>query len=257
MSPLKIGISSPAFALKPFLATLDSVASNFELWEIVADLNQMLPRIYKDIKEFAPSYDIEFAVHAPFNDLNIASLNPKLRQIAMDYLKETLTISEDLGMNMVSFHPGHQSPSGVYAPDKVLKTNSMSIREIAKFASNLNLKLALENMPIKTWTLGNTASEILEMIRGTNCGICFDVGHAFIQNEVEQFLGYMDKIFNVHLHDNMGRRDEHLVLGEGKIEFPSLIEKLKNNYPGNIIIESNNLNEGIKSKRYLENLLKE
>jgi sugar phosphate isomerase/epimerase len=249
---LKIGISSPAFALKPFLDILEPIASNFKLWEIVADLNQMLPEICDDIKQYSPSYEIEFTVHAPFNDLNIASLNPKLRQIAINYLKETIKISADLGINMVTIHPGHQSPSGVYALNKVLSTNVKSIHEIAQFASDLNIKLALENMPIKHWTLGNTAKEILEMIYDTKLGICFDVGHAYLQSEVEQFLEHIDKIYNVHLHDNFGRRDEHLVLGKGKIDFPNILEKLKNNYSGNLIIESNNLEEGIRSKAYLD-----
>ena len=252
---MKIGISSPAFALKPFLATLDRIAPNFKLWEIVADLQQMLPEIANDIKQYAPSYDIEFTIHAPFNDLNIASLNPKLRQIALNYLKETITLSAELGINLVTLHPGHQSPSGVYALNQVLSANIKSIHELDQFASELNIKLALENMPIKHWTFGNTAEEILEMINDTQLGICFDVGHAYIQNEVEQFLKHLDLIYNVHLHDNSGRRDEHLVLGEGNIDFPNILDKLNNNYSANLIIESNNLEEGIKSKSYLEGLL--
>jgi sugar phosphate isomerase/epimerase len=252
---LKIGISSPAFPLEPFLGTLESVAQVFQLWEIVADLNQLLPDIADEFKQYLPSYDIEISVHAPFNDLNLASLNPRLREIAISYIKQTIDIAEDLGVTLVSFHPGHLSPSGVYDTEKVLKTNLKSIHEIAKFAGDYDITLAIENMPLRKWTLGNTVDEILEIIGDTQIGICFDIGHAFIQNEVEKFLEHIELIYNVHIHDNNGRHDEHLILGNGSIEIPHIIKRLSKHYSRNIIIESNNLEEGIKSKEYLEKLV--
>ncbi len=252
---MKIGISSPAFALKPFLPTLERVVKNFELWEIVADLKQLLPDIAAEFKQYTSSYDIEFSAHAPFNDLNLAALNPNLRALAIKYIKETIKIADELGISLISFHPGHLSPSGVYSIDKVYEANLKSIREIADYTSEYNIKLALENMPLKHWTLGNTAAEILEMIHDTQIGICFDVGHAFIQNEITGFLDNIDKIYNVHMHDNNGRRDEHLILGKGSIDIQNIINTLKDGYTGNIIIESNNLEEGILSKNYLIDLI--
>jgi sugar phosphate isomerase/epimerase len=252
---MKIGISSPAFALKPFVQTLDTVASEFELWEIVADLQQLLPNIAAEFKQHAPSYDLTYNIHAPFNDLNLAALNPKLRSIAISYIKDSLITADELGINLVSFHPGHFCPSGIYAPEKVQKTNLASIREIAEFASDYNLTLALENMPVKHWTLGNKAEDILEMIGDTQLGFCFDVGHAHIIQDVDNFLTNVDRFFNVHIHDNNGRRDEHLVLGEGSINLHHIIDKLNNGYSGNIIIESNNIEEGIQSKKFLQNLM--
>ena len=254
---MKIGISSPAFAYEPFSKTLPAVAEEFTLWELVADLKQLLPQIADEFKQLTPSYNIEFSAHAPFNDLNFAALNPELRKLAINYITDTIKIAHELEITKISFHPGHLSPSGVYYIDKVKETNLKSIHEIANFAEDYSITLALENMPIKNWTLGNSANEILEMISGTSIGICFDIGHAFIQNEVDEFLKNIDLIYNVHFHDNNGRRDEHLVLGEGAIDIPNIIKKLNNGYTGNIIIESNNLHEGVKSKEYLEKLFKE
>jgi sugar phosphate isomerase/epimerase len=252
---MKIGISSPAFALEPFSETLKRVAEHFSLWEIVGDLRQLLPAIRTEFVELTPSYDIEFSLHAPFNDLNIAALNYQLRQIALDYLKEAIIISEELGIKMISFHPGHLCPSGVYNLDLVKETNQNSIIELARFAEDRSVKLALENMPIKHWTLGNTASDILGLIKDTQLGICLDVGHANIMGDIDNFLAHIDKIFNVHIHDNLGKRDEHLVLGEGNIDIFSIVNKLATRYSGNLIIESNNLSEGILSRDYLKEIL--
>lgn len=252
---MKIGISSPAFTLEPFAKTLEEVSKNFTLWEIVADLKQLLPVIVDDFKQLTPSYEMEYSVHAPFNDLNIASLNPELRKIAIQYIKDAIRIADELELNMFSFHPGHLSPSGLYDMEKVYEINLKSINEIAKFAQDYSIKIALENMPIRSWTLGNSAHEILTMISNTQFGICFDVGHAYIQNEVDGFLDNINEIYHVHIHDNNGRRDEHLILGEGSIDIPNIIEKLKKKYTGKIIIESNTLDDGIKSKEILEKLL--
>jgi sugar phosphate isomerase/epimerase len=254
--PLKLGLSSPAFAYEPFLPTLDNVAKSFELWEIVADLRQLLPDIIDEFKEHSPSYNLDFSVHAPFNDLNLASLNPKLRVQAINYVKESIRLASDLEIPLLSFHPGHLCPTGVYYVDKVKEANLSSIHEIAEFGEEYPITIALENMPLKFWTLGNTADEILEMIKDTELGICFDIGHAFIQNEVDNFLNHIDLIRNIHIHDNSGRRDEHLILGEGEIDIPKIISTLTTSYSGNLIIESNNLDEGIKSKEYLINLMK-
>lgn len=252
---MKIGISSPAFALEPFSKTFDAVAEKFEFWEILADLEQLLPDIAEELKVRAPSYDIKFSVHAPFNDLNIAALNPQLRNLAVNYVKNTIKTAAELEISLVSLHPGHFCPSGIYNTKKVLETNLRSIHEIAKFANDYSLSLALENMPIKNWTLGNTAEDILNMINDTELGICFDIGHAYIQNEVEKFLEHVDRIYNVHIHDNDGRRDQHLILGEGAIDIPQIIKTLNDNYTGAIIIESNTLEEGVKSKEVLQSIL--
>ena len=62
----------------------------------MADLRQLLPDIIDLFKEHTPSYDLEFSVHAPFNDLNLASLNPKLRELAVRYIKTTIELAAEL-----------------------------------------------------------------------------------------------------------------------------------------------------------------
>ena len=252
---MKIGVSSPAFAYQPFLDALHKVAEVFDYWEIVADLKQLLPDIANEFKLQTPSYDLGYSVHAPFNDLNLAALNHELREIAIDYIKRTISTAAELEIDLVSFHPGHFNPTGVYYKEKIIETNQCSIEEIAKFAEEFSITLAIENMPLKNWTLGNSAEELLGMIDGHEMGICFDIGHAFILDEVDNFLEHIEVTKNVHMHDNNGRRDEHLVLGEGAIDIQNIIQKLHGKYAGNIIIECNNIEEGVKSKEYLSKML--
>ena len=61
-----------------------------------------------------------------------------------------------------------------------------------------------------------------------NLKACFDLGHAHAYgDEKEVFEKLKNKIACTHLHDNFGK-DDHLILGEGEIDFKSIINELKN-----------------------------
>ena len=255
---MKIGISSPAFALEQFEHTLKKVVDNgFKLWEISADLNQYLPNIKDQYKEIVPSYDIEITIHAPFNDINIAALNPTVRTRSVNFILRTIDVAVKLGIDLITLHPGHLCPAGMYAPELVDKTNKFSVSDISDHGKQYEtLSLALENMPMKGWTLGNSAEELLDIIGDNPLDICFDVGHANITGSIDNFLKLANKFTDTHFHDNNGKRDAHLVAGQGNIDFDKVISTmLKNGYKGNIIVESNNIEEGVAGREYLSKIL--
>ncbi|UCF08144.1 MAG: sugar phosphate isomerase/epimerase, partial [Thermoplasmata archaeon] len=206
------------------------------------------------IREARGSYDMEFAVHAPFSDLNIASLDTKAREYALAQVTEAIEISAALDIEVVTLHPGHRSPLGAYFPEKALENHQNSLQKLDEAGREHGITLALENMP-KMWiSLCASAEEIRAAIDGTSMKICYDIGHANISGDVEGFLELSSKIANLHLHDNFGKVDRHLVLGEGDIDIPGILNQLKG-YNGLFVIECMNLEEGIKSKAVLEKML--
>lgn len=60
-------------------------------------------------------------------------------------------------------------------------------------------------------------------------GFCFDSGHAHITGELEILERYMDRLILTHLHDNRGHADEHLLPGQGTINWAPIISCLKKN----------------------------
>jgi sugar phosphate isomerase/epimerase len=59
-----------------------------------------------------------------------------------------------------------------------------------------------------------------------------DIGHAFIDGHgMDRILAFIrqfgKRIQHVHISDNFGRRDEHLAVGDGAINFAMLIEALR------------------------------
>lgn len=249
-----IAISSPGFCMTPFKEMLEAIGPHFDLWEIIAEGMHNMSDIQEDIRKARDSYDIKFAVHAPFSDLNIASLNPKIRENSVAQVNESIRICNDLGIELVTLHPGYKSPLGAYFLDKIKEMNKKSLMEIDRAGKEHGVVLALENIP-KMWiSLCSDAKEMKELIDGTNLKICFDVGHAHISGTVEGFLDLKEDFVNLHLHDNNGDKDKHLVLGQGNINLKEILKELKG-YDGDFVIESTSLEEGNRSKMVLKEIL--
>jgi sugar phosphate isomerase/epimerase len=251
-----IGISCPGFCMTPFGDMLSKIAPHFKLWEIIAEAKHKMAQIKNEIKDAMDSYDIRFTVHAPFSDLNLASLNPKIRESSVAQISESIRISSELGISVVTLHPGHKAPLAVYFSDMFVKTNKKSLRELDKFGEEYGVVLALENMPRMWISLCHDAKELKELIEGTNMKICFDFGHANISNDIPGLMGLKKDFANIHIHDNDGKIDRHKVLGQGEIDFADILKELKG-YKGDYIIESTNLEEGMESKIILEKMLKD
>lgn len=71
---------------------------------------------------------------------------------------------------------------------------------------------------------------LLEPLTGFQVGFCLDSGHqhAFSATPLSHWLDVLgEAVGQLHLHDNRGRRDEHIALGQGKIDFPLLLRRLR------------------------------
>ena len=108
------------------------------------------------------------------------------------------------------------------------------IQEICDYAKSLNMKVAFENTKIKGYL-----DYVIENIKNDNVGICFDSGHCHAHfNDDLDFAKFKDRIFAIHLHDNDGTDDQHLLPFDGTIDWDELIKKLKeNNYEGPVTLE--------------------
>ncbi len=256
MGDILIGISSPAFSLSPFLDTLDSLSHMFELWEIVVEGEHSVKKISKAFLNVTGSYDMVFQAHAPLSDINIASLNPDIRDISIKHIISTIKFANEVGIRIVTIHPGHLSPLGVLCKDRVVEINKDALKTIDTITQEWDVEVAVENMP-KAWnTICHSGEELIEAIEGTSLGICFDIGHANTADTIDSFLACSDRIINIHAHDNTGNLDSHFIIGRGNIDFKSVFSGL-GYYDCSIVIESRGLKSGIASINYLEKLLRE
>ena len=250
---MKIGISSPYFSLIDFEEILGEIPKHFDKWEIVAEGKHYLWDIKEKFLEITPSYNVRFSVHAPLSDVNIASLNPEMRKESIKQISETIKIASELDIHLITMHPGHLSPLAVLVPEKIREINKNSVKQISKTAKEYNVTVALENMPNQRITTSHSLKELLE-IADSNVEICFDIGHANTNNNIHEFLDY-GKFANVHIHDNIGKNDPHLVIGEGNIDFRNVLKKLNEKYNGVVVLESRGLKAGVESKNVLMKMI--
>jgi sugar phosphate isomerase/epimerase len=244
-----IGVSLPHKCFTPFGEVLAEARGHFRLWEVVSELEHDVRLVAGDMA----SAGIAFQVHAPFSDVNPASLNPRVRGMAVEGLSETIRSSADAGAKVVTVHPGIISPMGSYARDKVIATSKESLRALGRVADECGVALAVENMPTGPWAFLTTAEEARAFSDETGLRLCFDIGHAHIAGTEADFFELVHLFANVHVHDNNRVRDEHITVGAGGADFAGL-RKALSGYNGNVVIEARSMASAIESRNRLEEL---
>jgi len=250
-----IAISSPSLSLLPLREALAAVQPDFEAWEIVAEGRHYLPDIAKGLEEHLASHDLVCSVHAPLSDVNIGSLNPRLREVALREVMVTIEQAGALGLNPVTVHPGFYSPIGHLDKAGVRRKTKEGLHAIDKVAKDCGVKVALENMPAMPITMATDPQGLLELLGGTELGICFDIGHANTTRNIDDYLALTPQFHNVHFHDNHGQYDQHLVIGEGTVPFASALAKM-DGYKGRFVIEARGMEGALTSRDRLKALLR-
>jgi protein FrlC len=73
------------------------------------------------------------------------------------------------------------------------------------------------------------AMRMINELGYANLGILLDTGHTHIVGEsaIKAVHAIGDRLFHVHVDDNNGLRDEHLIPGEGSFNFEGFIDALQ------------------------------
>ena len=250
-----IGVSSTEFSAYMFEEVIAEVSKVFDHWEIVSEAEHRLQPLVSRFLDLMPSYNLSYSIHAPISDINIGSLNERIREDSVIELLTTAETAANLNIDTVTIHPGLSSMAVPYMEEKAAEKARKSLGSIDRIASEYGVRIAVENMPAFPFMLGRTVEELKYLLDGTNLGFCFDIGHANTTDQIDDLIKeFGDRIVNVHIHDNHGEHDEHLTLGEGSIDFKSVLAKL-GNYKENFIIESKSFPSAVESQDYLRPLL--
>jgi sugar phosphate isomerase/epimerase len=233
---------------------MGQVAKDFRAWEIVAEGMHRLPDIEKRFIEISGSYDLEYSVHAPLSDINIGSLNPTLREASLKEVLLAIGCCRRMGIDLITVHPGFISPLGQFDRAAVMNATRRSILEIDKAASENGVVAALENMPRMPITTCTEPVELLSLVEGTSLGVCFDIGHAHTNGNIDDFVKHVSRFANVHIHDNDGNSDQHLTIGEGKIDFKHVLSAMSG-YGRRYVIEARRIEAAPLSLARLKKLL--
>ncbi len=258
MSKAKVGVSMLYCLGEPFnrmvkrLGTMDT-----RYIEILDDgTHELDKKRVATLKEAAKSYSLEFSLHAPFVDINIASPSKSMLGASKKRLKQSMAYANALDAKLWVFHPGAKTGIGQFYPGGDWKQNIQSVKELYKTAEGLGLNIALENLPAKYYIFMSKAEDFTRFYREINLpvGIAMDLGHANLEGQIEPFFNVLaDKIVHIHASDNDGSDDQHLGIGKGKIDYDWLAQTLKKmGYDKSVIVESvTNVPESIRKLKQL------
>ena len=250
-----IGISCTEFSAYDFNEVINEVAKNFDHWEIFAEAEHRLRDVEGLFASIKENYNLSYSIHAPISDINIASLNERIREDSVLEILSTAESAMNLDIGLITIHPGLTPMAVPYMEEKAVQQAKKSLRSLDRIIQQYGITLALENMPAFPFMLGRSAEEMKELLDGTELRVCLDIGHANTTDEIDNLIdAFKDRFANIHIHDNNGDADSHMVIGEGSIDFPSVISKLKG-YGGNFIIESKSFQDGVESQERLRSLL--
>ena len=259
MNLKRISFSSRAVVEDPFSWAYELEDHGYTGWEIVQEGTQCLTsETLTQVQDIHDTTNLELSLHLPFSDMNLGGLNTRIRNEVLKQMKDFLNIASNF-VKLAVIHPGYLSPHGAQLPDLAWQTNIESLQSICDFAADCGIMIAVENMPEVPKIFGKYPKEMLQMVEEVNrdnVGLTLDIGHANTMGAkvMNDFLKmYKNRISHVHLHDNMGKNDEHLPIGKGNVDWKHVIDSLSN-YRGRFVTEVNCVEEGVESLEFLKNL---
>ena len=156
-------------------------------------------------------------IHGPFMDLCPGSSDKKVRALSRERILEALNLCADLGCSDIVLH-SHYDP--VYHKrhfDEWLNFSKMVWDDVSASAKKSNVTVYIENSE------DDSLEPIIAILKEYPCfKACFDLAHYTIfgaESWMDALRRYSkDSIGEVHLSDNDGKEDQHLVLGEGSLQ---------------------------------------
>jgi sugar phosphate isomerase/epimerase len=179
------------------------------------------------------------SLHAPTSrDLNVnrEGASPlsvteveRVRRIeAMDEFKRVIDVAEDLPFPRLIVHMGGTREA---ADPRKRDAAFSSLEHLMLHAKHVGVTICLENTTSEMGAPEYLRS-FLDETRLTGLRFNFDIGHAYLadgpadQRIAKALEPMKDLIASVHVHDNHGEKDEHLLPYDGAIDWPAAVKLL-------------------------------
>jgi L-ribulose-5-phosphate 3-epimerase len=169
----------------------------------------------------------------------IVSIREADWQRRLDFLCRAVDVAVALGSNVVSFWSGTPDES---AADDILMTRLLvACSYLCDYAEPHGVRLAFEPEPGMFIDTMARFDELELPVSRPHFGLTLDIGHMHCQGEwpiAEQIHRWRDVLCNVHIEDMRKGVHEHLMFGEGEMDFPPILRALDEiGYTGGVFVE--------------------
>lgn len=179
-----------------------------------------------ELADLAAETGVPVSVHGPFDGLNLGSRDSHIRSYTLEALAASLEAARAFHSPHVVFHTGFLLQYPPKNAARWLDQFSRGLDDLLIYARETDVRLLMENTYEPDPSL---FEEIFERFATPSLGMCLDTGHAACFGRVEPETWarrFLDRICHVHCSDNDGRDDLHLGLGQGIVNFRSILEPL-------------------------------
>ncbi|HKE88638.1 MAG TPA: sugar phosphate isomerase/epimerase family protein [Vicinamibacterales bacterium] len=189
------------------------------------------------------------SVHAPIveslkagrwvGSFSNASGDDTRRKAALVETEAALGIATLIPFRYLVVHLGMPTVEKVPPGDNQRDAARRSLEQIVEMASRVNVRVAVEVIPNPLSSADVLAHAIEEQLEGLDIGVCLDYGHAHLMGDVGEAVETLSgHLWTTHVHDNDGRRDEHLLPYAGTIDWDAaMMETQKVGYDGLLMFE--------------------
>lgn len=172
----------------------------------------------------------------PFSN---ASRDEASRKTALRETEAAIALARHLPYRHLVVHLGMPTTERVVANDNQPELARRSVEEIVEKASRENVRVALEVIPNPLSSAERLVHLIEDELDGVDVGICLDYGHAHLMGDLGEAIETVSgHLWTTHVHDNSGKRDDHLVPYAGSIDWDAaMMETQKIGYDGALMFE--------------------
>jgi sugar phosphate isomerase/epimerase len=189
------------------------------------------------------------SVHAPIceamkdgkwvGSFSNASGDDVRRRAALAEAEAALAIARTIPYRYLVLHLGMPTTERVPAGDNQPEAARRSLEEIAGMADAVGVRVAVEVIPNALSSAAALAHLLEEQLEGVDVGVCLDYGHAYLAGDLAEAIETLSgHLWATHVHDNRGKRDEHLVPYAGTIDWEmAMMATQKIGYEGVMMLE--------------------
>lgn len=168
------------------------------------------------------------SIHAPFGGpSDLSDPRPERRHAAVGAAAVAALTLAELGGSHVIVHTTDVPRDGHDVGDR-LRHCAASLQVLSRVCTQIRVKLVVET-PLPhliggypdefAWILGHLDDEV---------GVCIDTGHVSLGGGWDRFVHVAGRrLVHIHVNDNHGRFDDHLVPGDGAIDWHRIRESLR------------------------------
>jgi L-ribulose-5-phosphate 3-epimerase len=169
----------------------------------------------------------------------LVSIDASARDRRARFYRHAIDCAADLGSDCVSIWSGVVQDDA--SRDEAMGRLVEGLQKVLEYAVERGVPIAFEPEPGMLIDSMVRYAELIDRLDSPQLKLTLDIGHLHCQGETpvaDYIVRWSDRLVNVHLEDMRAGIHEHLMFGDGEIDFPPVIRALAEiGYQGGLYVE--------------------